>query len=172
MLEPFRPYIVLLVVSVTSLMLPVQNSMAQMFDEENNTSLQENSISNISKVESKTNMSSPKGENNTITLNVAEIGDEEQYRWVNGLGAQNPTLNLTPNKDYIFRISNPTDEEHELIIDSTAGNGKTSEIAMSEEIKPQSENVVLNFKTNQIGELGYHCKYHPDMMNGTIIVTQ
>jgi hypothetical protein len=63
------------------------------------------------------------------------------------------------NKDYIIKISNPTDEEHQLIIDSKA-DGKSSQIAKSEEIKPQSKNVELNFKTDQIGELGYHCKYH------------
>ena len=109
--------------------------------------------------------------NNIIILNVAEVGDEEQYRWVDASGAENPTLNIMANKDYIIKISNPTDEEHQLIIDSKA-DGKSSEIAKSEEIKPQSKNVELNFKTDQIGELGYHCKYHPDMMNGTINLTQ
>ncbi len=86
-------------------------------------------------------------------------------------GAENPTLNIMANKDYIIKISNPTDEEHQLIIDSKA-DGKSSEIAKSKEIKPESKNVELNFKTDQIGELGYHCKYHPDMMNGTINLTQ
>jgi plastocyanin len=109
--------------------------------------------------------------NKTIILNVAEVGDEEQYRWMDGSGAENPTLNIMANRDYIIKISNPTDEEHQLIIDSKA-DGKLSEIAKSEEIKPQSKNIELNFKTDQVGELGYHCKYHPDMMNGTINLTQ
>ena len=109
--------------------------------------------------------------NNTIILNAAEVGDEEQYRWVDASGAENPTLNIMASKDYIIKISNPTDEEHQLIIDSKS-DGKTSEIAKSEEIKPQSKNVELNFKTDHIGELGYHCKYHPDMMNGTINLTR
>lgn len=109
--------------------------------------------------------------NNTIILNAAEVGDEEQYRWVNSSDAQNPTLNIMADKDYFIKISNPTDEEHQLIIDSKA-DGKPSEIAKSKEIKPQSKNVEFNFKTDQVGELGYHCKYHPDMMNGTINVTQ
>jgi plastocyanin len=109
--------------------------------------------------------------NNTIILNVAEIGDEEQYRWVDASKSENPTLNITANKDYTIKISNPTDEEHQLIINSKA-DGKASEIAKSKEIKPDSKNVELNFKTDQIGELGYHCKYHPEMMNGTINVSQ
>ena len=171
MLEPFRPYIALLVVGVTSILLPVQVSLAQTIDVKDNRSLEENNISNMSKAESKINMSSSKTENNTITLNVAEIGDEEQYRWVNTSGAENPTLYIIANKDYTVKISNPTDEEHELIIDSKV-DGKTSDIAKSEEIKPQSKNVELNFKIDQVGELGYHCKYHPDMMNGTIKVSQ
>jgi plastocyanin len=90
---------------------------------------------------------------------------------VNSSDAQNPTLNIMADKDYIIKISNPTDEEHQLIIDSKA-DGKTSEIAKSKEIKPQSKNVEFNFKTDKVGELGYHCKYHPDMMNGTINVIQ
>jgi len=109
--------------------------------------------------------------NNTILLNVAEVGDEEQYRWVDGSGAENPTLNIMANKKYIIKTSNPTDDEHQLIIDSKA-DGKTSQIAKSKEIKPDSKNVEFNFKTDQVGELGYHCKYHPQMMNGTINVTQ
>jgi plastocyanin len=121
--------------------------------------------------ESLTDNKTKSSNNNTIILNAAEVGDEEQYRWVNSSDAQNPTLNIMANKDYIIKISNPTDEEHQLIIDSKA-DGKTSEIAKSKEIKPQSKNVEFNFKTDHVGELGYHCKYHPDVMKGTINVTQ
>ena len=106
--------------------------------------------------------------NNTIVLNAAEVG-EKQYRWVDNSGAENPTLNLAANNEYTIKISNPTDEEHELIIDSQEG-GKNSEIAKSDEIQPK-DNVEFTFKSDQPGELGYHCKYHPDMMNGTITVT-
>jgi plastocyanin len=68
-----------------------------------------------------------------------------------------------------LKIDNPTDEEHQLIIES-GSEGKTSEIGQSDEIKP-GKNVEFKFKTDQVGELGYHCKYHPDMMNGTINVS-
>jgi plastocyanin len=47
-----------------------------------------------------------------------------------------------------------------------------SEFAKSKEIKPDSKNIKFNFKADQVGELGYLCKYHPEMMNGTINVTQ
>ena len=52
----------------------------------------------------------------------------------------------------------------------SGSEGKTSEIGQSDEIKP-GKNVEFKFKTDQVGEPGYHCKYHPDMMNGTINVS-
>jgi plastocyanin len=168
MLQRFRPFIVLLVLGATSSVLSVQGGTAQTVNEENETSLEGNKM-NMSGAENKMTMSSTEVQNNTIILNVAEVGDEEQYRWVNSSGAENPTLSVVANKEYTIKISNPTDEEHQLIIDSKAED-KTSQIAKSKEIKPE-KNVEFNFKTDQIGELGYHCKYHPDMMNGTITVT-
>jgi plastocyanin len=127
--------------------------------------------------------------NNTIILNAAEVreeegenetaeqgkdetaeqGKDEAYRWADSTGAENPDLNITSNTEYTIKIDNPTDEEHQLIIDS-ASDGKTSKIGQSDEIKP-GKNVEFKFKTDQVGELGYHCKYHPDMMNGTINVS-
>lgn len=157
---------ILLVVSAIFLGVNVEVSTSEATNETD--SLTDNKTMSSNKISNDTSGASG---NNTIILNVAEVGDEEQYRWVNGSGAENPTLNIMANRDYTIKISNPTDEEHQLIIDSKA-DGKTSEIAKSEEIKPQSKNVELNFKTDQVGELGYHCKYHPEMMNGTINVTQ
>jgi len=125
----------------------------------------------MSKTENKINMTSAKKQNNTIILKAAEVGDEEQYRWMTESGAENSTLNITANKEYSIKIPNLTDEEHELKIDSNA-DGKTSQITKSDEIKPESKNIELNFKTPQVGELLHHYKYHADMMNGTINITQ
>ena len=109
--------------------------------------------------------------NNTIILNIAEIGDEEQYRWVDVSGAENPVINIMTGKEYTFKISNRTPEVHELIIGSKV-NGKASEIAKSDEIQDYSKNVEFKFKSDKAGSLEYHCKYHPGMMNGTINVRQ
>lgn len=106
--------------------------------------------------------------NNTIILDAAEIG-EEQYRWINNIGEENPALNMTLNTAYTIEIENPTDEEHELIITSDS-DGKINEIAKGPEIEP-GEDGEFEFTANQIGGLGYHCEYHPDQMNGTITVT-
>jgi plastocyanin len=117
------------------------------------------------------NEPSAPSDNGTIILNVAEVGDEEQYRWVDLSGAENPTINIMVGKDYTFKISNLTPEVHELVID-TKVNGKAPEIANSDEIQPYSKNVEFKFKSDQAGSLEYHCKYHPGMMNGTINVSQ
>ena len=146
----------------------VQVSTGQTIGEENDTSLEGNIA-----------------ENNTIILNAAEVGEDETaeqgedetakegkdetYRWVDSTGAENPDLNIISNTEYTIKIDNPTDEEHELIIDSESAGNKST-IAESGDIEP-GKNVEFKFKTDQPGELGYHCKYHPDMMNGTINVS-
>ena len=160
MIQRFSLFIALLVVGATSLLLAVQVSTGQTIGEENDTSLEGNIA-----------------ENNTIILNAAEVGEDETaevgedetYRWVDSTGAENPDLNIISNTEYTIKIDNPTDEEHELIIDSESAGNKSA-IAESGDIKP-GKNVEFKFKTDQPGELGYHCKYHPDMMNGTIIVS-
>jgi plastocyanin len=138
-------------------------------------------IHNVGMSENTSNATSTVSSNNTIILNAAEVREEEgedetaekvkdeAYRWVDSTGAENPDLNITSNTGYTIKIDNPTDAEHQLIIDSKS-NGKTSEIEKSDEIKP-GKNVEFKFKTDKVGELGYHCKYHPDMMNGTINVS-
>ena len=163
MVNKFSLFVVLLIVSGISSILPFQVSVGQTEGEENST--------DETLAPSSSNMSdnSAVSENNTITLNATEVG-EEQYRWTDSSGAENPSLSLVANNEYTVKISNPTDEEHELIIDSKV-DGKTSEIAKSDDIEP-GDNVEFTFKTEQAGELGYHCEYHPDMMNGTITVTE
>ena len=99
----------------------------------------------------------------------AEGSADEMYRWVDSTGEENPDLNIISNTEYTIKIDNPTDEEHELIIDSESA-GNTSAIAESGDIEP-GKNVEFKFKAEQVGELGYHCKYHPEMMNGTINVS-
>ena len=163
MVNKLTLFVVLLIASGMSLMLLPQVSFGQTEGEENSTD--ETSAAG----NSKTSGISAVSENNTIILNATEVG-EEQYRWSDSSGAENPTLNLVANNEYTVKISNPTDEEHELIIDSK-GDGKTSEIAKSDDIEP-GDNVEFAFKTEHAGELGYHCEYHPDMMNGTITVTE
>lgn len=163
MLNKLMLFIALLVVSGMTSMLPLQVSVGQTEGEENATD--ETSATGSSNMSGTSAVS----ENNTITLNATEVG-EEQYRWTDSSGAENPSLNLVANNEYTVKISNPTDEEHELIIDSKE-DGKTSEIAKSDDIEP-GDNTEFTFKPEQAGELGYHCEYHPDMMNGTITVTE
>ena len=151
------------------------------------------SIHTVGNVFDTSNATSAASINKTIVLNAVEVGEDEtaeegedetaeededekaegsadeMYRWVDSTGAENPDLNIISNTEYTIKIDNPTDEEHELIIDSESA-GNTSAIAESGDIEP-GKNVEFKFKAKQVGELGYHCKYHPEMMNGTINVS-
>ena len=151
------------------------------------------SIHTVGNVFDTSNATSAASINKTIVLNATEVSEDEtaeegedetaeegedekaegradeMYRWVDGTGAENPDLNIISNTEYTIKIDNPTDEEHEFIIDSESA-GNTSAIAESGDIEP-GKNVEFKFKAEQVGELGYHCKYHPEMMNGTINVS-
>jgi hypothetical protein len=103
--------------------------------------------------------------NNTIILNPSEINGT--YRWVNSSGGVNPTLDITKGNEYQIKINNPTDEEHELIID----NQKKSKVGGSDHIEP-GKNTEFEFKTMNAGELNYYCEYHPETMRGIIKVIE
>jgi plastocyanin len=88
------------------------------------------------------------------------------YRWVDpSTGSENPELSLKANTNNTIQIQNPTDAEHELIIESQ-GN----EVATSGDISPGSSGQ-LSFRPNSTGVFEYHCEYHPETMKGTISVT-
>jgi plastocyanin len=188
MLHSFRLFIGLLVVGGTSLFLPAQLGLGQTIGEENSTddtSMVGNAVSanntiilNAAEVgedettEQGEDETAEQGEDETAEQGedeTAEQGEDEMYRWVDSTGAENPDLNIISNTEYTIKIDNPTDEEHELIIDSESA-GNTSEIAESGDIEP-GKNVEFKFTASQVGELGYHCEYHPDQMNGTITVS-
>jgi hypothetical protein len=104
-------------------------------------------------------------DSNIIQLGVTEQ-QEEVYRWSNDSGAINPTLKFIVNTDNIVQIQNPTDEEHEMIVESQPGN----ELTTSGDIEPDNSGE-LSFSPNMTGTLQYHCEYHPNTMRGIIEVT-
>lgn len=122
-------------------------------------------IHTIGMTENETNTTISLIDNNTIILNAAKV--EEKYKWVDVNGLENPSINLTSNTVYTLKINNPTNEKHELIIHSESAGHQ--EIAESPEIEP-SNNGEVHFKSGAAGELLYFCQYHPNQMNGTIIV--
>ncbi len=102
-------------------------------------------------------------QDNVIKMRAKEV--DEVYRWTAASdGSINPTLKLVANTNNIIQIKNPTDEKHELVIES---NGR--ELASSGDINPDSSGQ-LTFKPTVTGTLGYHCEYHPETMKGTIQV--
>lgn len=127
----------------------VSQTMGQLDDNNHAATLDDNSVQG----------------NNTIILNPSEINGT--YRWVNSSGGVNPTLDITKGNDYQIKINNPTDEEHELIID----NEQKSKVGGSDHIEP-GKNTELEFKTMNAGELNYYCEYHPETMRGIIKVIE
>ena len=88
----------------------------------------------------------------------------EVYRWSSPDGSINPTLKLVASTNNIIQIKNPTDEKHELVIES-----RGTELASSVDINPASSGQ-LTFKPTMTGTFGHHCQYHPETMGGTIQV--
>jgi len=103
--------------------------------------------------------------NKTIILNPAEINGI--YRWVNSSGGINPILDITKDNSYQIKINNPTDEKHELIVETD----NKSKVGGSESIKA-GKNTEFEFKATQTGELNYYCEYHPETMRGIIKVAE
>ena len=148
------------------------NGLGELLQMNNNNSFhiasaQQMSDSSIDSIEMKitpVTATNGEGESNTIQLGVTEQ-QEEVYRWSENNGTINPTLKFIVNRDNIVQIQNPTDEEHEMIVESQQGN----ELATSEDIEPNSSGE-LSFRPNMTGTLQYHCEYHPTTMMGTIEV--
>lgn len=102
--------------------------------------------------------------NSTAAIKMTAQEVDETYRWSTSDGGINPTLKMTANADNTVQIANPTDEKHELVIESS---GK--ELASSGDIAPEGSGY-LAFKPLAPGTYAYHCEYHPDTMKGTIEV--
>jgi plastocyanin len=98
----------------------------------------------------------------TVKMSAKEVG--EVYRWSTDAGI-NPTLKMIANINNTIQIQNPTDEKHELVIES---NG--TELASSGDILA-GKSGQLNFNANMTGTFEYHCEYHPDTMKGILQVT-
>ena len=102
------------------------------------------------------------GQDNIIKMSAKEL--DGVYSWSIDSGI-NPTLKLVTNANNVIQIQNPTDEKHELVIESN-----DNELATSGDIGPDSSGQ-LTYKPTTVGTLKYHCEYHPDTMKGTIEVT-
>ena len=105
----------------------------------------------------------PGGRTNTINMKATEV--DEVYRWSTDAGI-NPSLKLLANTNNVIQIQNPTDEKHELVIESNE-----TELASSGDIGPDRSGQ-LAFNPTMIGTFEYHCEYHPDTMKGTVEVTK
>jgi plastocyanin len=101
----------------------------------------------------------------TKTIQISVIEEEEVYRWANIQGT-NPTLKFLTNANNTVLILNPTNEKHEMIIES-----KGNEVASSGDIA-RSSSGQLFFTPNMTETFEYYCKYHPDTMKGIVLANQ
>ena len=100
---------------------------------------------------------------NPIQLSAKE--ENQTYRWADAkAGTINPPLAVKAGATNTIDVKNPTDTEHNLIIES---NGK--EVASSGDIKPASSGSA-KFSPQSGATYSYHCEYHPTTMKGTIQV--
>lgn len=104
-------------------------------------------------------------QNPTKTIQISVIEEEEVYRWANIQGT-NPTLKFLTNANNTVLILNPTNEKHEMIIES-----KGNEVASSGDIA-RSSSGQLFFTPNMTETFEYYCKYHPDTMKGIVLANQ
>ena len=104
-------------------------------------------------------------QNPTKTIQISVIEEEEVYRWANIQGT-NPTLKFLTNANNTVLILNPTNEKHEMIIES-----KGNEVASSGDIA-RSSSGQLFFTPSMTEAFEYYCKYHPDTMKGVILANQ
>lgn len=104
-------------------------------------------------------------QNPTKTIQISVIEEEEVYRWANIQGT-NPTLKFLTNANNTVLILNPTNEKHEMIIES-----KDNEVASSGDIA-RSSSGQLFFTPNMTETFEYYCKYHPDTMKGIVLANQ
>ena len=108
-------------------------------------------------------MTSPASES-IHKIELTAIEEDEVYMWSNADG-KNPDLTLVANAENEIQVKNPTDEKHELVIES---DGK--EIAASGDVDADTTGK-LTIKPDTAGTFEYHCEYHPATMKGTIRVT-
>ncbi|TLY08858.1 MAG: hypothetical protein E6K88_06120 [Thaumarchaeota archaeon] len=106
------------------------------------------------------------GQNNSTSVAGIKMSAREVdgvYRWSTDAGI-NPTIKLVANTNNTIQIQNPTDEKHELVIES---NG--NELASSGDISAGKSGQLM-FNATMTGTFAYHCEYHPDTMKGIIEV--
>jgi hypothetical protein len=151
------------VVLLLGILLPFRVDAKQMTDQENF------SIHKVGALINNTEMlKNTLAENNTFILSAAEVNGT--YRWVNSSGGINPALEMISNKEYKFKIYNPTNEKHDFKLEYKEGNTITT-VGANEDIEP-GQNTEIIFQLTYHDDLSYYCTYHPELMKGTIKMTE
>jgi hypothetical protein len=110
------------------------------------------------------------GQQPAITIEMTPIEVNGTYRWSvdNNI---NPTITLVANVNNTITVSNPTDDEHQLIIAMAVAGGE-EEVATTEDVEPGDQgelSIIPNPFAND--SLRYYCEYHPQTMLGDIRIS-
>lgn len=106
----------------------------------------------------------PEPEDTSMVEMSVEGDDEESFRWLAN-DELNPTLEMVAGNETTIEIDNPSDEEHNLVIESDG------EVLEESGDIAAGEDGTLTITPEEEGTLDYHCEYHPETMVGTIEVS-
>ena len=113
-----------------------------------------------------TNENTEQNENTSNTTNHIEISIikvDKMYRW-SSTAEINPTITLTVNTDNAIQFTNPTDTKHAFVI------GQNGTVVLATKDLGPGLSGKISIKPTKTGIFEYHCKYHPDTMNGILNV--
>jgi len=105
-------------------------------------------------------------ESGIIDLKVSERNGN--FVWESGDNMVNPQINMKVNGVYSIQLESMDGNkiEHQLVIQTNDGK----ELLKSAEIS-NGETDDFSFTPKTMGTYEYHCKYHPETMKGSIIVS-
>ena len=105
-------------------------------------------------------------EDQIIDLKVSERNGE--FVWISSDNKINPQINMKVNTDYSIQLESMDGNkiEHQLAIQTNDGK----ELVKSADVS-DGETDDFSFTPKTIGTYEYHCKYHPETMKGTIVVS-
>jgi len=101
------------------------------------------------------------GGNASATTAAAGGGGEELKLTAKDIKWDTTTLQLTSGTSYRVEVTNDDSVEHNFTFEQAGANQDVE----------GGENITVTFTAPAAGSYGFHCKYHPQVMKGTVTVT-
>jgi len=101
------------------------------------------------------------GGNASATTAAAGGGGEELKLTAKDIKWDTTTLQLTSGTSYRVEVTNDDSVEHNFTFEQAGANQDVE----------GGENITVTFTAPAAGSYEFHCKYHPQVMKGTVTVT-